>query len=120
MAPPRLFEAEQEGRVLVLRPRGNVSSLADLDLFGEVDELCTQLRQSEIDRVVIDFERVEYFGSLLLESLRVLWNGIHPHGGKMALYNVSDLGREILAIAHFDTLWPVCASKDDAVARVQS
>ena len=120
MAPPRMFEAEQEGRVLVLRPHKNVSSLGDLDLYTEVEEFCEQLRRSEIDRVVVDFGEVEYFGSLMLESLRILWNAVHAHGGRMALCNVSDVGREILAISRFDTLWPVCASRSEALSAVEA
>ena len=120
MSPPRMFEAEQDGRVLVLRPHKNVSSLADLDLFTETEELCAQLRQSEIDRVIVDFAEVEYFGSLMLESLRIVWNAVHEHGGKMALCNVSTVGREILEIARFDTLWPVCDSRSEALTSVEA
>jgi anti-anti-sigma factor len=120
MSPPRMFAAEQDGSVLVLRPHKNVSSLADLDLFNETKELCRQLHASEIDRVIVDFSEVEYFGSLMLESLRILWNEVHAHGGRMALCNVSPVGREILGIARFDTLWPVCASRSEAMTAVQA
>lgn len=113
------FEAEQEGNVLLLCPQHSISSLADADLVGEMNRLCAQLGQSDVTSVVIDFSHVAYFGSLMLEALRMLWNSVHHAGGKMALCNVSPVGREILEIARFDQLWPVCESREAAIAAVR-
>ena len=115
-----LFHAEQEGDVLLIRPQHNVSSLADADLMGETSRLCAQLAQSEVKHVVVDFAPVDYFGSLMLEALRTLWNTLHAAGGKMALCNVSPVGREILEIARFDRLWPICDSCEEAKRVVRS
>ena len=115
----KLFEAEQDGNVFLLCPRHNISSLADADLMGEMNQLCAQLGQSDVHRVVVDFSHVDYFGSLMLEALRMLWNAIHPAGGKMALCNVSPVGRDILEIARFDQLWPVLGSREEAIETVR-
>ena len=114
-----LFQAEQDADILLIRPQHSISSLADADLMGEMDQLCTQLGQSNVKHVVIDFAAVEYFGSVMLEALRLLWNTVHAAQGQLALCNVSPVGREILEIAHFDKLWPVCDSRDAAVRTVR-
>ncbi len=114
-----LFETEQNGDVFLLCPLHNVSSLADADLMGEMSRLCAQLAQSDMQRVVVDFSNVDYFGSLMLEALRMLWNSIPGAEGRMALCNVSPVGKEILEIARFDQLWPVLESRDEAVRAVR-
>jgi anti-anti-sigma factor len=77
------------------------------------------MQASAIKRVVVDLGEVSYFGSIMLEALLQLWNGLQDVEGKLALCCVSDVGREILCLAKFDTLWPICSSRSEALAAVQ-
>ena len=48
-----------------------------------------------------------------------VWKTVRDGGGRMALCNVSAVGGEILRIAGFDTLWPICASREEALEAVK-
>lgn len=109
-----IFSTRRSGTTLILEVHGTVSSLADAAALDELDLLLDQLKENAATNVVVDFGQSPFFGSSLLETLRRIWNDVHPGGGKMVLCNVSPVGREILALAKFDQLWPVVATCADA------
>jgi len=47
-----------------------------------------------------------------------MWQQISERGGMMAICNVSEMEREVLHVTRFDTLWPVCGSREDALEKV--
>ena len=118
MTTGQVFELERQGPVLLISPTCNVSSLAEENVKPELDQLFAQLQSPEIKSVAIDFERVNYFGSSMLETLRRMWQQISERGGMMVICNVSEMEREVLHVTRFDTIWPVCGSREDALAKV--
>jgi len=115
---PKLLRSERLGSTLLLVPVGRVSSLIGDEARPELDGLLGQLQQPEVKHVVVDFAEVSYFGSIMLTTLHAIWKNVRAGGGKMALCNVSEVVREILQISQFDTLWPVCDSREEALALV--
>ena len=113
-----LFEWDRRESVLLIVPTCNIGSLAEENVKPELDNIFAQLESPHIKGVVIDFERVEYFGSSMLATLHRLWQQISKTGGKMAICNVSNMGREVFRVTRFDTLWSVCDSRDDAFLSV--
>ena len=119
MAITKTFTAELEDRTLVVVPLGSVSSLAAESIKPDLDDLIEQLRRPEVKNVVIDFAKVSYFDTTMLGALHNVWKTVREGGGRMALCNVSAVGGEILRIAGFDTLWPICPSRSEALAAVR-
>ena len=119
MPDPKTFNSEIDGRTLVVIPLGSVSSLAGQYFKPELDELLEQLQRPELQNVVVDLAEVSYFGTIMLGTMHQLWRRVRDAGGKMALCNVSTVGREILRVSGFDTLWPVCPSRDEAIGAVE-
>ncbi|MEX0700911.1 MAG: STAS domain-containing protein [Planctomycetales bacterium] len=119
MNADRFFRIEQEGDVLLVGLQRPVGSLADAQIHDEVEILLQKVDAAQPAAVVVDFRHVSYFGSMMLEALRVLWNRLEAHGAKLVLCNVSDVGREILELAKFDTLWPIYPSRAAALAAVR-
>ena len=103
----------QEGALLVdvLKP---VGSLADDAVLHELDLILQELNASGAKLVIVDFHQTAYFGSSLLESLRVIWRHLQPLDGQMALCNLSVVGREIIQLAKFDHVWPIANTVDEA------
>jgi anti-sigma B factor antagonist len=99
-------------------PLTNVSTLDQEDVRPELDRLLTQVKESQTRNVIIDLARVSYFGTAMLEAMHAIWKCVREAGGKMALCNVSDLPREVLHVAGFDTLWPIYASRQEALEMV--
>ncbi len=118
MKTPRLFKTFAVGPVLVVELLGVVSSLADNSVLQELDEVRSDLRQGGHQGLVVDLARAAYFGSSLLEAIRILWNDLSASGGRIALCNPSDVGREVLQIAKFDHVWPLVDSRDEAIKLV--
>ena len=115
-----LFQAERVGQSLVVAVHDGVGSFADAEILGEMQGVVWQLDPAGVRSVVIDFEGVNYFGSSMLEALRLLWNELEKRDGRLALCNLSSVSREIVAISHFDQLWPIYGSRDEALHALNS
>jgi anti-anti-sigma regulatory factor len=112
-----MFDCERVGDVLVVTV-ANPHSF-DLDRTAEIDAIVESLTDPGAKGTVIDLGHMPYFGSMMLESLRNVWTHIHPQGQRMALCGVSEVGQEILRLARFDTLWPICATRAEAIRTVR-
>lgn len=120
MTTPQLFRTYVTGSAFVVELLGVVSSLADSSVLRELENVRTKLRTGGQTALVIDLGNAPYFGSSMLEAIRLLWNDLSARGGRIALCNPSEVGREILQIAKFDHVWPVYDSLDEAVQAVSS
>jgi anti-anti-sigma regulatory factor len=78
------------------------------------------LASGRAKNIVIDFQRTECFGCTAVAFFFLkLWTAAQKHGGQMAFCCVSDMEREFLRIAKLDDLWPICSSRDEALAVVR-
>lgn len=118
MKAPKLFKTITAGPVLIVELLGVVSSLADTAVLQELEEVRKELRAGGHTALVIDLAAATYFGSSLLEAIRILWNDLSAVGGHIALCNASEVGREVLQIAKFDKVWPLVNSRDEAIRTV--
>lgn len=109
------LDLEQAQPPAILRVCEAVSSLADTRVLAEMDEVVQRLRDEQTADVVVDLGQADYFGSTLLEALRMLWNDLHARGGRLVLCNLSSVGREVLEISHFDRIWHLAGSRADAL-----
>ncbi|MBC8113911.1 MAG: STAS domain-containing protein [Candidatus Saccharimonas sp.] len=115
MKSRQLFKTYTVGPVFVVELLGVVSSLADSSVLQELEEVRSDLRTGGQKALVVDLAKAAYFGSSLLEAIRLLWNDLSACGGRVALCNASEVGREVLEIAKFDHVWPLVNSRDEAI-----
>ena len=115
MNDQRYFDIAASGSTLTVTVCRNVSSLMEDRIDLELAEVIRQLQPPEIRHLVIDFSPVDYFGSGLLEALLELWRHIKSRPGTMALCGLSKVTLEILRVGRFDTLWPIFATRDEAL-----
>ena len=87
-----------------------------LELAGLLD----RIEDTGVQHAVVDLEQSAYFGTSMLQAMAAIWKRVRARGGKMAVCNVSDTGREILRVTRFDTLWPICSSQQEALEAVSS
>jgi anti-anti-sigma regulatory factor len=120
MKTRQLFKTFAVGPVLVVELLGVVSSLADSSVLRELEDVRADLRQGGQTALVVDLGQAAYFGSSLLEAIRILWNDLSARGGRIALCNASEVGREVLQIAKFDHVWPLVDSRDEAIRLVSA
>lgn len=116
MALRQLIQTQAAGDIMVLELCSSVSSLADHAILNELDQIREQRRAIGCSKLVVDLAEAPFFGSSLLELIRVLWNDISPQGGRIVICNPSPVGREVLEVAKFDQIWPVLETRDEAIA----
>jgi anti-anti-sigma regulatory factor len=113
--PAQFFATQRSGDTLIAIPGRGVGSLAGPEFAVDRANLVEEIRNPQVHCVVIDFAHVDYFGSLLLDTLCMAWKHARECGAGMALCNVSPVGQEILRKAKLNMLWPVFPSQDQAV-----
>jgi anti-anti-sigma factor len=116
----QLMQTDAIGDVLLLQLCGSVSSLADHGILTKLDEIRQQRREIGLNKLIVDLEQAPFFGSSLLEVIRVLWNDVSAEGGRMVLCSPSPVGRDVLQIAKFDQVWPVVETRKDALDLINS
>jgi len=119
MPDSQTFHSKVQGKTLIVMPSGSVSSLAGQYFKPELDDLLGRLNRPELKNVVLDLANVSYFGTIMLGTMHQLWKSVRDGGGKMALCNVSTVGREILRVSGVDTIWPVYSSPKEALDAVE-
>ena len=116
----RLFQMQMEGDTLVLSPISNLSEL-ELSFFeDEFRSVIQRLEEAGYRQVLLDFEGTDYYGSTALGFFLKLWKRLRKVDGKMAFCNVSSHEQEVLRLTRLDTLWPVCATRAQALELLRS
>jgi anti-anti-sigma factor len=110
----KYFARERAGDVLVVVLGQSLDSLCGWELLEERTALIEEVHDPALRAVIFDFAEVEYFDSLVLDTLCQVWNGLREREGKMALCNLSEVGDEILRISRLDSLWHLHSSRLNA------
>ncbi len=118
MPAERFFHLERIDSVLIIAPQVNVSTLAVDGVQQELQAVLSDLEKSGVKHVLIDMEKVPFFGSEMLGALHMFWKRAQAAGGKMSLCNVSQLAREVIRIAKFDLIWTIHATRRDALREI--
>jgi anti-sigma B factor antagonist len=70
---------------------------------------------------VLDLTHVEFFGSSFIEGIFRVWKRLQGRqGSKFAICGLRPYCREVLEITHLDRLWPLYATRDEALAQLQA
>lgn len=112
------FRAVVHGSVMIVDVVQPVGSLAEYAILDEWEAVLQTAQPPEISAVIVDFQQTPYFGSSLLEALRILWKAIENRPARMFLCNLAPVGREIIQLAKFDQLWPVSETLQQALEMV--
>ncbi len=115
-----LFRHTSHGETLVVIPLRTISSFAEDDVQREFSALRERIESGAVKNIVVDFSHLDYFGSSMLEGLRVLWKRLREHDGRLAVCRLSAVGKEILQLARFDRLFTVAETVDEAVAAMRT
>lgn len=103
---------------LIVTPLRNIGSFAEDEIHGEWVDLLSRVEQPDVKHVVLDFGSIGYFGSNVLEFIVQLGRRLKAKDGHLAICNATPVGKEILSIARFNKLFPVVATRDEALKAV--
>jgi anti-anti-sigma factor len=112
------FEIEQAKETIIIVPATDLRELDYQRIEDGAKKILELLNSTSIRNVVLDFHKTDYYGSTALSFFLKLWKRVSQRHGRMVLCNVSDHEKEILRITKLDHLWPICASKREALEAV--
>jgi len=107
---------EQGVKVVLTGPSYTGLQVDALEELGRV--LLSEADQATPPRLVIDMSETTFISSSFIETLIRAWKRIKNRQGTMVLCAVHPLCREILQVAHLDTIWPIYDTRSQAVASV--
>ena len=115
MNSPSLLRTDAVGDVMVLELRDISGMLPEHDMLNDFELARRYRAEGGWTKVAFDLGKAQFFGSTLLELIRVLWNDLAAVNGKLVLFNPSAFGREVLEIAKFNQIWPLVDSREMAM-----
>lgn len=118
----RFFESSIDGNVLIVNPLRNVGSLAEVEVLEDWEHVLSRLDSTgePLSHVVVDFGKIEYFGSAMIEALLILWKRISVRHGRLAVCCCNGVCGEVLRLSRFDMMWPICPTLEEALGQVRS
>jgi anti-anti-sigma factor len=112
----QLFEVEQTGATLMITlRRGGYGT----DVAAEVAAVKAHAESKSAKNVVVDFRKLEYVATSLLQELMKIYKIIDAKGGRMAVCDASDHVAEVLRLVQLDRFWTICTSRSRAIEEVE-
>ena len=114
------FTIERRGDLTVISATPALESIA-VGLEDQAAALIfNPIRNDPEPLIVFDLSQIDYFGSVFLGVMLRCWKMVQAKGGTMALSGVSARARELLHITSLDFVWPIYASRREAVEALMS
>jgi anti-anti-sigma factor len=104
---------------LWITPLDNSVDFRQPEALPELKELQDKIKDERFNRIVVDLSALPHFGSVVLEWLVSLWKQIRKRNGNLVLFAPSEVGREVLAVVKFDTIWPIAETREEALRLVR-
>ena len=113
--PQDVFTIERRGDLTVISATPALESIAVGLEEQAADLIFEPLRHDPEPLLIFDLTQVDYFGSVFLGVLLRCWKLVQAKGGTMALAGVSGRAKELLHLTSLDFVWPIYASRQEAV-----
>lgn len=116
-----VFDFEQSGDVLILVANGPFMEFRDNDIRNAYNEAYRRLSEPGIRHLLVDFSRLEYFGSTFVGILIRLAKRARAGGGEAVLCHLSDNMKDLLKTLMLlenvktDFYWVPFATREDAL-----
>jgi anti-anti-sigma factor len=115
-----IFEIESAGHTIIITPVADLRELAYPQIEAGAAEVLRLLNQPPVKDVIVDFQRTDYYGSTALGFFLKVWKRVKSANRNMAFCNVSDHEMEILRITKLDHVWPIYASREEALQAIDA
>ena len=113
-----IFSLDVDGRTLIVIPMVEGSGFRYQQLHVEANALQRKLETREFANLVVDLSNLNYFGSELIGVLIRLARAVTNTDGRVAICGPSPKMLEVLESMRLTKLWPIFASRDDAMKHV--
>lgn len=114
----KFVRIDRSGDAIIVAPLFTFATFAEADLAAEWKAVQDKIDAPGVKHIIVDLGEIPYFGSTVLEWMVQMWKRAKAKGGSLATCNCSQIGREVLHAARFDTLWKIFESRDEALKAV--
>jgi anti-anti-sigma factor len=115
----KIFSRELAGKTLILNPLTQLGSLHEPEIAHETEDLLAFLNHSSSLNILIDLAQGTYLGTAMLGAIVKLWKRVALQGGHLALCNVSEGVLLVLRATKLQTVWPIYATRQEALAAME-
>ena len=115
-----VFEIERQGDTVIVTPVTNLGEFAFHEVENDAATVLSLLDKGDVKNVVLDFHKTDHYGSTALGFFIKLLKRVRSMHGQMALCRVSAHEMDILRLLKLDQVWPICASRDEALGVVSA
>lgn len=114
-----IFQIEAEGPTLIVVPLVEACGFRYQQLHIEANSLQRKFETKQFASLVVDLSKMNYFGSELIGVLIRLARTVTNGDGRAAMCAPSPKMLEVLEGMRLNKLWPIFASRDDAMKHIQ-
>ncbi len=120
MDTQEIFEIEQVDDVVIVTVCSEIGNFSCADAMSELDtEVAQRHASASLSAVLVDFSNVDYFGSMMLETLRHIWMTVRDSGGKLAICGCNPVCHEVFELSHFTSIWSIYETQEEALANLK-
>ena len=116
MEQQTFFDDETLQNIAVVSLQSHLSNYQGDEFLSAIKALGEEYERSGITAVLVDFSRVKYFGSSVLEGLRLLWKELGAGERQVSLCGLNDVCHQIIHLSHFDHVWSVYPDRQSALS----
>lgn len=111
----KIFRVEQVGEVIIITPGGEGSGFRYQDLHSETNAIRGQMTKPGCKHLVVNLEKMDYFGSEFIGALVSMLREVKNRGNKAAFSAANPQMLQVLQNMSLFKLWPHYNTKDEAV-----
>jgi len=112
---------DKQGIVTIVTFGAAQRHLSEVGLEEISRQLVEVAQEADPPYLVLDMSATEFFGSSFIEVLFRVWKRLNTQSNpKFAISGLQEYCREVLEVTHLDQLWPLYATRAEAVTALSA
>lgn len=113
-----LFPIERRGNTLIVTPKGDPCSFANLNFNLEHAALLEYLKKGPYRNLLVDLSGSNYFGAKVLGAIAEWAKVVVEREGQLAVCGASGDMRKLLHLYGFESQWPLYPTRDGGIKAI--
>jgi anti-sigma B factor antagonist len=115
----KIFPAENDEDILVVKPQGDSTSIRYQDLHLEANAALRDLSDPSIKHVIVDLAEVKFVSSIVIGALVRMTRQTTNQGGKARFCNGNNATKSAIETMGLFKLWPYCETREIALQEIR-
>ena len=112
----KIFHVEQTGEIVVITPGGDGNGFRYQDLHSETNAIRGQMVKPGCKHLVVNLEKMDYFGSEFIGALVSMLREVKNRGNKACFCAANPQMLQVLQNMSLFKLWPHYNNRAEAIA----